>query len=172
MSFGVQKRLDLAPELPRSSEVRGQFVRSSDARLKSEEAQSEILQCIEHVASELDRLVAAQCPAMKKAIRKGVTLHIVHHVVMEPIRHADTMYGHDVRMTQRRKNACFAKESLGRCLRGHLRKEDFNGHSHFEVGVAREKHDAHPAAGQLALDVKVGRQRIIESLEQGRHEAW
>ena len=80
------------------------------------------------------------------------------------------MDGDDVRMREARGGPCLAKEAFTglRTLR-HVRRQHLDRDVPVELDVAREIHDAHPAAADLALERIFARQGRLQ-LEPFRRE--
>jgi hypothetical protein len=88
---------------------------------------------------------------------------------------AHAMDGDDVRVREAGRHAGLSQESLARLrVAGEVRGQDLDGDVAIELHVAREVHDAHAAAAELALERVFAGQGSLEVKELGgwmRHAA-
>ena len=124
----------------------------------------------EHVARHPHGLPRRQ-RAAAQALGERLRVEVVHHVVGEAGRFAGAVHGDQVGVADAGEDLRFADEALGGDGGGAVGAEDLDGHAPAQLHVAADEDHAHPAAGQLALDLVVRGQRSPQSLQQRRHRA-
>jgi hypothetical protein len=112
-----------------------------------------VRECPRHFTHETHGLRRRQRPPRAKALAERLAGHVAHHEVDETARLADTMNGHDIGMRQTGSGAGLANEPFARAWRdGQVRGQHLDGDESVELDVAREIHDAHTAAADLAFE--------------------
>ena len=77
---------------------------------------------------------------------------------------------HDVRVLQLRDDLDFAPEAIAVHAGGELRRKDFDDDFSSEHAVGGDEDAAHPATGQLAVELIVGPQRVLEVFREVGHQ--
>ena len=95
-------------------------------------------------------------------------VHVLHQQVVKPVRLAEIMHGHDVRVVQPRQRLGLAREPLGELrVRSLLRREDLQRHQPVQLRLARLIDHPHPAAAEAFEDFQL-REVLGDLLRFGR----
>ena len=95
--------------------------------------------------------------AAGEAVVEGLTLDVVHHVIVKAVGFAGIVDRHDVGVGELRQHPGFARETRCHVGRGYLRPENLDGDLALEGGILTQKDNAHTPCGDLALQGVTGR---------------
>ena len=125
-----------------------------------------------HLAHDLGHLPGGKAPEPTDLVAERLARDVSHHEEHEAVGLLDRVDRNDVGVGEPGRGAGLAQEARAAVRHGgQRRREELDGHEPVEGEVARQEHDAHPAATEHALDGVAAGHGLLQRQEfrRGRH---